>query len=91
MTRFSDLEGLFLFLNIPFLFLNGLSCFRMTYSDLEHTLMIFQLLPFSKWHFLKTIDFCGTQGDLTLSFPTIPNPIVNLDFFLGCFRTFFLF
>jgi len=37
----------------------------MTYSELEHTLLIFQLLPFSKWHFSKTVDFCGTQGDLT--------------------------
>ena len=71
-------------------FANGLSCFQTAFSCFRtafpviewpiHTLMIFQLLPFSKWHFSKTVDFCGTQGDLTLSFPTSPNPIVNLVF-----------
>jgi hypothetical protein len=40
----------------------------MTCSDLEHTLMIIQLLPFSKWHFSKKI-------------PIIPNPIAL--WFLG--------
>jgi hypothetical protein len=87
-----------MFSNIFFLFANDLSCYRMTYFDLEHTLMIFQLLPFSKLHFSKTIDFCGTQGNLTLSFPIIPNPIVNLVFcsvyvkfkvYATCFRTSF--
>jgi hypothetical protein len=42
--------------------------------------MMIHLLPFSKWHFSKTVDFCSTQGDLTLSFPIIQNPIVNLVF-----------
>jgi hypothetical protein len=50
-----------MFSNILFLFVNGLSYFRMTYSDLEHTLMIFQffgligslayLAVWPIWHF----------------------------------------